>query len=464
MAKKRYKTSLFIFRRDLRLQDNTALNAALLASKQVIACFIFDPRQIEGHAYQSTPGLQFMLESLADLRQQFAEHGGELYLFNDLPERLIPQLQDDFGIEAVFVNRDYSPFSQQRDAAIAEQCQQFNLDFHSHADLLLSEPEQSLKSNGKPYQVFTAFHRQARQHPVALPNGLAPGKLLTSDYPSHKPQMLTQLKQPHQNHLPGGRQAAMTRLDKIANCRNYVKERDYPALAATSELSAFLKFGCCSVREAFHSIQAQLEPDHPLLRQLYWRDFFTHIGFHFPHVFGHAFDRRLDGLRWRNGQEDFWAWANGQTGFPIVDAAMRELNKTGWMHNRLRMVVASFLVKDLHVSWRWGERYFAQRLLDYDPCVNNGNWQWAASTGCDAQPYFRIFNPWLQQQKFDPQCLYIKTWIPELQRFPVAVIHKWDKAPQTGDYPAPIVDHALQSQLIKAQYKELTANTAVLEK
>jgi len=168
-------------------------------------------------------------------------------------------------------------------------------------------------------------------------------------------------------------------------------------------------------------------------------------------------------LLWRNGQEDFWAWANGQTGFPIVDAAMRELNRTGWMHNRLRMIVASFLVKDLHVSWRWGERYFAQRLLDYDPCVNNGNWQWAASTGCDAQPYFRIFNPWLQQKKFDPQCVYIKTWIPELQRFPAEVIHKWEKHPQAGDYPRPRVDHGLQSQLIKAQFKALGNTPAPAE-
>lgn len=461
MGKKRYKTALFIFRRDLRPADNTALNAALRESAQVLACFIFDPRQIQAHPYQSTPGLQFMLESLADLQQQLQQHSGVLYIFNGLPEQLVVTLKNDLGIEAVFVNRDYSPFSRQRDDALRLQCAQLQLDFHSHPDLLLSEPEQTLKTNGTPYQVFTPFYRLARQQAVAKPQSLAKGKFVTKDYAGHKPELLTQLKHPHRNALTGGRRAALDRLALIGHCKDYLNVRDFPAMAATSQLSAYLKFGCCSVREAFHSVQTELDPEHPLLRQLYWRDFFTHIGFHFPHVFGHAFDTRYDGLLWRNGQDDFWAWANGETGFPIVDAAMRELNQTGWMHNRLRMIVASFLVKDLHVSWRWGERYFAQRLLDYDPCVNNGNWQWAASTGCDAQPYFRIFSPWLQQKKFDPQCLYIKAWIPELQRFPAAVINQWEKHPQAGDYPAPRVDHAVQSQSIKAQFKALaTPSTA----
>ncbi|OQW79983.1 MAG: deoxyribodipyrimidine photolyase [Proteobacteria bacterium ST_bin11] len=463
MAKKPYKTALFIFRRDLRLDDNSGLNAALRQSSQVLACFIFDPRQIQTHPYQSTPGLQFMLEALADLQQQLQKQGGLLYIFNGLPETLITNLKPDIGIQAVFVNRDYSPFSRQRDDALRQRCEQLHLDFHSQTDLLLTEPEQTLKGNGKPYQVFTPFYRQARLQPVAAPQALAKGKWFKKDYAGHLPELLSELKRTHSNALPGGRRAALDRLAIIGKHRNYINVRDFPAMAATSQLSAYLKFGCCSVREAFYSIQAELDPDHPLLRQLYWRDFFTHIGFHFPHVFGHAFDKRYDGLQWRNGQDDFWAWANGQTGVPIVDAAMRELNKTGWMHNRLRMIVASFLVKDLHVSWRWGERYFAQRLLDYDPCVNNGNWQWAASTGCDAQPYFRIFNPWLQQKKFDPQCLYIKAWIPELQRYPAEVIHKWEKHPQTGDYPPPRVDHALQSQSIKAQFKALATAMAAPE-
>jgi deoxyribodipyrimidine photo-lyase len=207
------------------------------------------------------------------------------------------------------------------------------------------------------------------------------------------------------------------------------------------------------VREAYYAIVDALGSEHPLLRQLYWRDFFTHIAYHFPQVFGRAFIDKFAHLVWDNNREYFQAWAEGKTGFPIVDAGMRELNETGFMHNRVRMIVASFLVKDLHVSWRWGERYFAQHLIDYDPCVNNGNWQWAASTGCDAQPYFRIFNPWLQQQKFDADCQYIYHWLPELKGFSTKTIHQWDKKHQPCEYPAPIIAHAYESQLSKARYK-----------
>ncbi len=224
---------------------------------------------------------------------------------------------------------------------------------------------------------------------------------------------------------------------------------------ATSRLSAHLKFGTCSVREVYYAIVQQLSPEHPLLRQLYWRDFFTHIAFHYPHVFGKAFHPQYDNLVWDNNRGHFQRWAEGTTGFPIVDAGMRELNATGFMHNRVRMIVASFLTKDLHISWRWGERYFAQHLVDYDPAVNNGNWQWAASTGCDAQPYFRIFNPWLQQQKFDPDCQYIYRWIPELNGIPATIIHKWYSKHVDAPYPAPMLDHARESQIAKERYKNL---------
>jgi deoxyribodipyrimidine photo-lyase len=199
-----------------------------------------------------------------------------------------------------------------------------------------------------------------------------------------------------------------------------------------------------------------LGSEHALLRQFYWRDFFTHIGFHFPQVFGHAFHQRYDNIQWRNDKDEFQAWAEGRTGFPIVDAGMRQLNQTGCMHNRVRMIVASFLVKDLLINWRWGERYFAQHLLDYDPCVNNGNWQWAASTGCDAQPYFRIFNPWLQQKKFDAECVYIKRWLPELQKYSPAIIHNWFQKPLAGNYPPPMIDHAVRTQQAKLLFQHPT--------
>jgi deoxyribodipyrimidine photo-lyase len=452
---KLFDTSLFIFRRDLRLDDNTALNAALSQSKQVIAAFIFDPQQIQPHPYQSQAGLQFMLQALADLQQQLAEHNGKLYLFHSKPIELISQLNAEHKLDAVFVNRDYTPFSRQRDADLYKHCQQLGLSFHSHNDLLLNEPEQLLKANGWPYQVFTPFYNRAKQNPVALPTGLADGQFFTAASQYHQPQLLDQFRADNNNPFQGGRQQVLAILNDLQHCQNYAEQRDFPALDATSNLSAHLKFGCCSVREAFYAVLHNLGSEHPLIRQFYWRDFFSHIAFHYPQVFGHAFHSRYDAINWSKDQDRFWAWANGKTGFPIVDAGMRQLNQTGCMHNRLRMITASFLVKDLHISWRWGERYFAQKLIDYDPCVNNGNWQWAASTGCDAQPYFRIFNPWLQQQKFDPDCLYIKRWLPELQSFSPKAIHNWQNSPLAGDYPPPMVDHSQQSQAIKAIFKAL---------
>jgi deoxyribodipyrimidine photo-lyase len=454
---KSYHKSLFIFRRDLRLTDNTALNAALSLSQQVMLVFIFDPRQIEPHPYQSRPALQFMLEALEDLQAQIARQGGLLYFFHDRPEQVITHLQTEQQIQAVFVNRDYTPFSRRRDNDLRQLCSSLHLDFHSHADLLLNEPEQVLKSDATPYQIFTAFYNRARQNPVALPQSLTAGQF-SVNYPMAGLTGPEQFKQAHGNALSGGSAAALAILEHtLPDCQNYSRQRDFPALAATTSLSAYLKFGCCSIREAFYAILQNLGEEHALLRQLYWRDFFTHIAFHFPRVFGHAFHARFDAIPWENNAQNFRAWAHGRTGFPIVDAGMRELQQTGGMHNRARMITASFLVKDLHVSWRWGEQYFAQHLLDYDPCVNNGNWQWAASTGCDAQPYFRIFNPWLQQKKFDADCRYIKQWLPELRDLPAAAIHHWSGQIANIDYPRPIVDHALQSQKIKAIYKNLTA-------
>ncbi|AEG00118.1 cryptochrome/photolyase family protein [Methylomonas methanica] len=449
--KKRFAKSLFIFRRDLRLYDNSGLNAALQQSEQVLACFIFDPRQIEPHAYQSQPGLQFMLEALQDLQQQFRTHQWQLGLYQGQPEQLVSRLHREQAFEAIFVNRDYTPFGRRRDADLQTFCRKQGLAFYSCADTLLNEPEHGLKSDGSAYQVFTAFYNRARLHPVALPQGLADGQLLDGEQNS---DLISRLQQDHSNALPGGRQAALQQLDQLTACRDYSQQRDFPALAATSNLSAYLKFGCCSVRETYYAVVESLGTEHPLLRQLYWRDFFTQIAFHFPRVFGHAFHERYDKIVWRNDREEFQAWTEGRTGVPIVDAGMRQLNQTGAMHNRVRMIVASFLVKDLHIDWRWGERYFARHLLDYDPCVNNGNWQWAASTGCDAQPYFRIFNPWLQQKKFDPDCVYIKHWVPELNNYTPALIHDWLKQPLAGDYPPPIVEHGLRSQQAKVLFQQ----------
>jgi deoxyribodipyrimidine photo-lyase len=446
-----YTTSVFIFRRDLRLHDNTGLNAALRHSKNVIPCFIFDPRQIERHAYQSKPGLNFMVQAIEDLEQQLNKVGGELVLCNGEAHDLINQLFKRHRIEAVFINRDYTPFSRLRDSQIADSCKHLGVALHVLPDALLTEPEQAMKADRTPYKVFTAFYNHAKQFQIAPPQPLEAGHFLSMNIEATFNFPISMANEP-KGFIQGGRQHALSVLDQIGTCGDYADSRNYPHKNATSRLSAHLKFGTCSVREVYYAIAERLGRDHPLLRQLYWRDFFTHIGFHFPSVFGHAFLQKFDKLAWGNNPDYFRAWCKGETGFPIVDAGMRELNTTGFMHNRVRMITASFLVKDLHIDWRWGERYFAQQLVDYDPCVNNGNWQWVASTGCDAQPYFRIFNPWTQQKKFDLECRYIYRWIPELNAIPVELIHRWDKNRAECGYPAPIIDHAWETRITKAQY------------
>jgi deoxyribodipyrimidine photo-lyase len=457
MQSPQYSAALVIFRRDLRIDDHSALNHALTASKAVLPCFIFDPRQIKPHPYQSLPALQFMLASLADLQQSFKALGNELAFYHNSPTAVVQDAYDKYRIQAVYVNRDYTPFSRIRDDELARICQDLGIAFHSVPDYLLVEPEQAVKKNGVPYKVFTPFYENVRRIPVVLPEPLISKSFINpiSGSTVALTTIAEQLASVNRS-LPsvqcGGRKHALCILEQLSQHKDYRVQRDHPALDATSRLSAHLKFGTCSIREAYYAILQLLGQDHPLLRQLYWRDFFTHIAFHYPHVFGKAFHSRYDNLVWDNSLDIFQRWREGNTGFPIVDAGMRELNATGFMHNRVRMITASYLIKDLHISWRWGERYFAQRLVDYDPAINNGNWQWAASTGCDAQPYYRIFNPWLQQQKFDPDCRYITRWIPELSGFPASIIHNWHQLHTGIQYPAPMVDHKIESNIAKERF------------
>ncbi len=440
----RYRNSLFLFRRDLRLVDNTALEQALEHSKTVAAAFVFDPRQTQPHPYRSAPGLWFLRDSLRELDTELAKRDSQLFPFEGAPDSLVEHWVETLQIEAIWVNRDYTPFSRKRDHALQRACERRGIAFHSCADLLLNEPSRALKANGQPYTVFTPYYNNARALPVQTPRTrvknagrFAPAQSGTTIEP-----FLDALVEniPTYELAQGGRTAAKRRLSELKSKSGYAEQRDLPALDGTSSLSPHLKFGTCSIREAYAAIAKTLGNEHPLIRQLYWRDFLTHIAYHFPRVFGNAFKEQYDRVPWKKDKALFKAWKNGTTGFPIVDAGMRQLNQTGFMHNRVRMVVASFLTKDLHIDWRWGERYFATRLVDYDPCVNNGNWQWAASTGCDAQPYFRIFNPWRQQERFDPDCEYIKRWIPELASLAQREIHRWQG--ELGiDYPPPILEH-----------------------
>jgi deoxyribodipyrimidine photo-lyase len=462
-----YANSLFFFRRDLRLSDNLGLHQALASSSKVWACFCFDPRQLEAHPYRSDAALRFLVESLEDLQRQMEVAQGKLYVLYGRPHELLPELLKQTQAAAVFVNRDFTPFSQQRDQQMADVCQAQQAVFHSVDDVLLHPPEKTRKANHDPYTVFTPFYKNASKLPVPTPQALPAAAFATDPLPLQESRghVLSDFSfgARHADTPPGGRAAAQQILADLSRFGDYQTERDFPAKKReTTRLSAHHKFGTVSVREVFHAMLSTLGAEQGLVRQLYWRDFFTQIAFHFPRVFGAAFQTQYDAVEWAHNEEQFAAWCEGRTGFPIVDAGMRELNATGYMHNRARMIVASFLTKDLHIDWRWGERYFAQRLVDYDPCVNNGSWQWAASTGCDAQPYFRIFNPWLQQQKFDAEGAYIHRWVPELRSVSPKRLHQWHK--ETGgllreEYPAPIVDHRVASQHAKAMFAAVAKGT-----
>ena len=428
-------------------------------SRKVIPVFILDTRQVAPHPYRSIAALEFMCDALIDVDKSLKVNGSQLVITSGIAEEVIIKLARCTGANAVFVNRDVTLFSRSRDESLSERCKSAGIGFHSYDDIMLHTPEIIAKKDGTPYTVFTPYYKSAMQLPVrqtipfrfdnlaATPtNGLPQTR--TTD-------LISVLKLAHNPNLAvrGGRTAALEILSQIGKHINYEDIRDRLDQDGTTRLSAYLKFGCVSPREVWYAVHDSLGNAHPLSRQLYWRDFYHQIAWHFPRVFGAAFQKKYDKIKWDDNPAAFNAWCHGLTGFPLVDAGMRELNKTGLMHNRARMVVASFLTKDLHIDWREGERYFAQHLVDYDPTVNNGNWQWAASTGCDAQPYFRIFNPWLQQKNFDPEAIYIHRWVPELHDLEAAEIHNlWKQRPADFEYPAPMVDHAIESIKAKKCY------------
>lgn len=443
---KKFRLSLFIFRRDLRLEDNTGLIYALKHSQFVIPVFIFTPEQIDDNPFKSEHCLKFMIESLQDLEEQLNEKGGKLFIFKGKIEEIILKCISKLKIDAIIVNNDYTPYSKKRDLKISELCKKKEISFHSFEDLLLHPPQRTQKKDGHPYQIFTPYFRNASKEliPPPFPNSY------TNYFTNHIPfaenpfSLKKMIDEKIDTHLKGGRKAALKILKNLHQFANYKDVRDFPSKDSTTHLSPYLKFTVCSPREVYFAILRELGENHDLIRSLYWRDFFTMIAYFYPHIFKSSFNKKYDAISWSYNEIFFQKWCEGKTGFPIVDAGMREMNATGFMQNRVRMITASLLIKNLHIDWRWGEKYFAQKLIDYDPSVNNGNWQWVASTGCDAQPYFRIFNPWNQQKKFDKECTYIKKWIPELTDTPIEVIHKWNEEKYhllNKNYPSPIVDY-----------------------
>lgn len=454
-----FQKALFLFRRDLRLEDNTGLIFALKHASTVIPAFILTPEQTEKNPYLSKRCLQFMFECLEDLSGQLKKKKSTLYLFQGDPLSIVKKCIALLKIDALIFNKDYTPYSQKRDQALHKLCEKHQIACHSFDDALLLAPQDSTKKDQTPYTIFTPYFRHALDFPPPFPLPTPSSRFFQGKIAFAKPISLLAQRSPCLNNsIRGGRKEVLKLLKHLKSLATYSKDHDFPAKQATSHLSAYLKFTVLSPREIYHAIAKTFTLRHALIRSLYWRDFFTTIAYFFPHVFQGAFHSKFDKIRWSYDKDKFHTWCQGKTGFPIVDAAMRELNQTGMMHNRARMIAASFLVKDLHIDWRWGEKYFAQTLIDYDPAVNNGNWQWSASTGADAQPYFRIFNPWLQQKKFDPDCAYIKQWIPELKTISPKMIHGWSNPKNRKtqiNYPAPLVDHAKQAKQTLATYKQV---------
>ncbi|WP_374354738.1 deoxyribodipyrimidine photo-lyase [Chitinimonas sp.] len=465
------------FRRDLRLHDHAALYHALKSAQQVIPVFVFD-RSILDPLPKDDRRVEFIWESVAALKAELQASGHDIKVRHGAVADEIVDLAREMGVQAVFCNHDYEPAAIARDAEVAARLAALGVAFHSYKDQVIFEKDELLTGAGQFYSVFTPyknawlkkltpFYLQA--YPVQRYRAaLAP--LAAEPMPSLASLGFTA------GHLAplgvrGGSAAGEALLaDFMTRIADYQAARDYPAIKGVSYLSVHLRFGTVSIRElAAFAWQQGSAGSLCWLSELIWRDFYQQILWHRPDVVGHSFKPQYEGLPFPNDPQLFAAWCEGRTGYPLVDAAMRQLNHSGYMHNRLRMVAASFLVKDLLVDWRWGERYFAEKLIDFDLSANNGGWQWAASTGCDAQPYFRIFNPISQSQKFDPQGKFIRRYVPELAALPTEALHApWLAKPLElasaklvlgRDYPMPVVDHAVQRDRALALFKRAAEPT-----
>ncbi|MDH3637693.1 MAG: DNA photolyase family protein [Gammaproteobacteria bacterium] len=471
MSDRIYRTSIFIFRRDLRLEDNRGLLRALEESERVVPLFIFDPRQIDAakNGYFSHNSFQFMIESLEELDQALKNRGSQLQFGHGTAAEVLEDLLSSGRFQAVYFNADYTPFAKKRDRALKSVCDKKGVAFHTTHDALLARPQDVQTGDGQPYKVYTAFMKKARASTnVPKPRANNFSTFYTSRIGDLQGISLFDELMPVAERRKlaqrGGRSQALQRARSFEFSR-YGDDRNRPDVDGTSKLSAHLKFGTVSVRELYRQVVDSVgeEKARTYTNELYWRDFYAHLLYWYPELLGNAMQEKYrtksggSTLEWSRSKTDFEKWCQGLTGFPIVDAGMRQLNATGWMHNRVRMIVGSFLTKDLHIDWRWGEKYFAQNLVDYDPASNNGGWQWVASTGADAQPYFRIFNPWSQQQKFDPDCQYIKRYVSELYDLSPAEIHAFEKhgVPEGVDYPDPIIDHKTEREITLVRYKRV---------
>jgi deoxyribodipyrimidine photo-lyase len=457
----RFDAALVWFRRDLRTSDHAALYYGLKEARRVYCAFVFDTQILDALPSRADRRVEFIWESLIELKAALESMGGGLMVRHGDPRDEIPALAQEWGLQAVYANHDYEPQAIERDARVAYALAENGVELRTYKDHVVFEKDEVTKRDGRPFSVYTPYKNAwlAKVNSFYLKSYPVERYSQSFARPPHVTVPTLQAMGFERTNLesirlPAGMSGARTLLaDFLSRMRHYHARRDYPAVRGPSYLSVHLRFGTISIREVARAAWSDASPGAATwLSELIWRDFYCMILYHHPRVVTHAFRPEFDAIEFPNDETRLRAWREARTGYPLVDAAMREINQTGYMHNRLRMVVASFLVKDLHVDWRYGERYFAQHLNDYDLAANNGGWQWAASTGCDAQPYFRIFNPVTQSQRFDPEGKFIRLYLPELANVPDKHIHApWqmsdEEQAQSGvvigrDYPPPIVDHA----------------------
>lgn len=414
--------NIFWFRRDLRLEDNHGLFQALNAGLPVLPIFIFD-KNILDDLPRSDRRVVFIHRTLHAIQEKLMKAGKSFQVFYGTPEEAFNTLASQHTIENVFTNRDYEPYAQKREAVISAFLSAKGIQLKDFKDQVIFEKDEVMKDDGLPYTVFTPYSRKwkAKLQPHHY-QSFQSEKSITN-FLSIPPHPIPSLKEMGFEDMDIDFPVSIVNKDIV---KQYKERRDYPSIPGTTRLSVHLRFGTISIRELVRTVKDLSES---YLNELIWREFYQMILWNFPSVGeGRAFKPQYDRIKWRNNEAEFKKWCEGKTGYPIVDAGMRELNETGFMHNRVRMIVASFLCKHLLIDWRWGEAYFAEKLLDFDLSANNGGWQWAAGSGCDAAPYFRVFNPRLQTEKFDKELAYIRKWVPEFQEF---------------SYPAPIVDHEM---------------------
>lgn len=422
---------IFWFRRDLRLEDNAGLYQALASEYPILPIFIFDTNILKRFEDKKDRRVDYIHQALSQINTELKSSNARLNTFYGNPMDIFKTLLEEFDIQAVFCNRDYEPQAIKRDTEVYLFFSEQNISFRAFKDQVIFDKNEVLKNDGLPYTVYTPYSKKWKE------------RLTDEHYKSYKTDFSNFLKQDFKD-IHSLKEIGFEKTDMIFQApkldvsiiKKYDKYRDFPAMQRTTQLGIALRFGTISIRKC---VVFALEHNQTWLNELIWREFFMQILYHFPKVENQSFKAKYDAIQWRNNEQEFVLWCEGKTGYPIVDAGMRQLNETGYMHNRVRMITASFLCKHLLIDWRWGEAYFAQKLNDYDLSANNGNWQWASGSGCDAAPYFRVFNPTIQTEKFDKNLEYIKKWVSEFG---------------TDKYPKPIIEHCFARERVLQVYKD----------